>query len=494
MRVDQLLDDPTLADGAAHPVEVRGVTANSRGVEPGYLFAALKGLNVDGADFIGDAVARGAVAVLTRPGVDVAGKLDANSAVPLVVHDSNPEQRFALLAARFYARQPKTIAAVTGTNGKTPVARFPRQIWTKLGFRAASMGTLGVVGPRGVSELRYTTPGPVAVFETLRALADDEVDYLAMEASSHGLAQYRMDGVHLRAAAFTNLTQDHLDYHPTFDDYLQAKLRLFSELLPTGGTAVINADADLPVNIMAVCRGRGADVMEVGTTAPATGRHIRLNRCTPDLHGQILSVRWQDAEFDVHVPLVGSFQASNALMAAGLAIACGAAPDAVFRALASLEGVPGRLQLAGRTAKAAPIFVDYAHTPDAIANVLDALRPHTEGRLHIVLGAGGDRDRTKRPLMAAAAAARADVVSVTDDNPRTEDPADIRREVLAGAPDAQDVPGRAAAIAQAIGGLAAGDVLVIAGKGHETGQIVGDEVIPFSDIEEVRRVLGGEAA
>ena len=456
-----------------------------------FLFAALPGLRADGADFIDEAVERGAVAILARCDVDITERIgDPQRARQIAkLHDHNPHKRFSVLAAQFYQAQPDVIAAVTGTNGKTSVASFTRQIWTEMGCRAASMGTLGGVWPDGLKRLRYTTPGPITIFSTLKKLVEDKVDHLVMETSSHGLDQFRVDGVRLKAAAFTNLTQDHLDYHASVEDYLYAKLRLFGEVLPPGGVAVLNADADLPIDVESLCWGRGQRILAVGARAPEKGRHIKLSRCRPNAQGQHLEIFWDGTTFEVNLPLVGAFQASNALMAAGLVLACGGKPAEVFKALDTVEGVPGRLQFIGHTQARAPVFIDYAHTPDAIANVLHALRPHTDGRLHIVFGAGGDRDRAKRPLMGKVADELADVAIVTDDNPRTEKPSTIRAEILKSAPGAMEIGNRAKAIDRAIADLAPGDVLIIAGKGHETGQIIGDKVIPFSDEEEVRRSL-----
>jgi len=491
MRLTDLLDAMAASADIPTDMEIRGLTANSQKVKPGFLFAALPGLRSDGADFINEAVERGAVAILTRPGIDITQRIEDPLRASRIVklHDHNPQKRFSLLAARFYETQPQVIAAVTGTNGKTSVASFTRQIWTMMGLRAASMGTLGLIGPDASQPLRYTTPGPVTIFSTLKKLTEDKVDHLVMEASSHGLDQFRLDGIRLKAAAFTNLTHDHLDYHSTVEDYLYAKLRLFGEVMMPSGVAVLNADGQLPADVEALCWGRGLQILTVGERAPDKGRHIKLRQRRVQAQSQHLDILFDGKAYEVELPLVGTFQASNALIAAGLVVACGGEPDEVFAFLGALAGVSGRLQLIGHTKEKAPVFVDYAHTPDAIGHVLRALRPHAEGRLCIVFGAGGDRDRHKRPLMGNVASELADMVIVTDDNPRTENPASIRAEVLASAPGASEIADRAQAINDAIGDLGPGDVLVVAGKGHETGQIIKDRVIPFSDEEEVRRAL-----
>jgi UDP-N-acetylmuramoyl-L-alanyl-D-glutamate--2,6-diaminopimelate ligase len=391
-----------------------------------------------------------------------------------------------LLAARFYGRQPRTIAAVTGTNGKTSVAHFTREIWAATGHAAASLGTLGLVSPQGRRPGALTTPDPVGLHRDLAGLAASGIEHVALEASSHGLAQHRLDGVRIAAAAFTNLTRDHLDYHVDMEAYRAAKERLFSELLPAGEAAVLNADSPEFARLTALCRGRGHRIIGYGHRA---GSDLRLLQREPGSFGQRLAIAAFGSTHRLELPLVGAFQAMNALAALGLALATGTPPEAVFAAVPGLPGVPGRLQLVGQAAAGAPVFVDYAHTPDALAAVLTALRPHAAGRLLVVFGAGGDRDRGKRPQMGRTAAALADRVYVTDDNPRSEDPAAIRRAILAAAPDAVEIGDRGAAIAAAIGELRPGDVLVIAGKGHESGQIVRDAVLPFDDALVAREVL-----
>jgi UDP-N-acetylmuramoyl-L-alanyl-D-glutamate--2,6-diaminopimelate ligase len=456
-----------------------GVTADSRAVRPDFLFAALPGIQADGARFVPEALERGAAAVLGRPEI---GKPPASQAVMLL--DRNPRRRFAELAARFYEDQPRIIAAVTGTNGKTSVVGFLRQIWERLGSPAASLGTLGVISKTITRDFGMTTPDPVELHRTLAELKSAGVEHLAMEASSHGLAQYRLDGVRLTAAAITNLTRDHLDYHTSFEDYAYAKLRLFGEVMAPGGIAVINADTSVGVEAEALSWARGHRVLSVG----AMGRDLKLDSASPRGTGQLLVVTHEGKRYDIAFPLAGGFQASNALVAAGLAIGTGAAAGAVFAALEQIEGAAGRLQHVTTLENGAAVYVDYAHTPDALQTVIAALRPHTTGKLHLVFGCGGDRDKGKRPQMGRIAIERADRVVVTDDNPRTEDAAQIRAAILAEAKGAAEIADRADAIALAMAALGPGDVLIVAGKGHESGQIIGDVVKPFSDAAEILRV------
>jgi len=460
-------------------LEILGLTADSRAVRPGYLFAALPGANADGSAFVADAIARGAVAIL---GGEALKRSGLNC--PLIIAH-NPRQKLAHVAAAFYARQPETIVAVTGTNGKTSVASFVREIWTSLGVAAASFGTVGVVAPRGKRPLSHTTPEPIEIHRLLCDLADEGVTHMAFEASSHGLAQHRVDGVRLRAAAFTNLTRDHLDYHETFEAYEQAKLRLFTEVLPASGTGVINSDHESGVRFADAVKARGQRLIRVGEGAA----DLRLASRVPHGDGQELGVIWDGRRYDFRLPLAGAFQASNALIAAGLVLAAGGNAAGVFEALKVLKGAAGRLEKIGTTPSLVPVYVDYAHTPDALETVLKALRPHTAGKLWVVFGCGGDRDAGKRVLMGVAAQGFADRAIVTDDNPRSEDAQLIRRAVLQGAPGAADIGDRAKAIETAIVASERGDVVVIAGKGHETGQIVGREVRPFNDADEVRSVI-----
>jgi len=475
-------------DPAFRALEIRGLTADSRAVEPGYLFAAIPGSQADGRAFIGQAVERGAVAVM---GPEGGPRPETPAGVPYLA-EANPRRRLARLAAGFYGAQPKTVVAVTGTNGKTSVASFARQIWSALGVKAASLGTLGVSAPGYERKASLTTPDPIALQAELAALAGLGIDHLAMEASSHGLEQYRLDGVRVSAAAFTNLTRDHLDYHGTMDAYRDAKLRLFTELMAPGGTAVLNCDSDAYGAFRDAAAARGHAIVPYGKTPGADG--IRLQAASPHAHGLDLRFTADGATHEATLPLVGDFQAMNALAAFALVTASGGDAAAAAQALAQVKGAPGRVERAGESKAGGAVYVDYGHTPDALVTVLRAVRPHAEGRLVVIIGAGGDRDPGKRPLMGEAAAANADRVFVTDDNPRSEDPAAIRRQVLAGCPDAFEFDDRAEAIAAAIAALEAGDILVIAGKGHEQGQIVGDTVLPFDDrgvAQDALRASGG---
>ena len=470
------------------PIQFDGLASDSREVKPGYLFAAFPGTRSDGGDFIGDAVKRGATAVLGRP--ELAPRVRELGVAFLA--DENPRLRLAHLASTFFGQQPSVIAAVTGTNGKTSVAVFLRQVWTSCGYEAASLGTIGLVTAGGTTALPHTTPDPIALHRNLSALKRAGVDHLALEASSHGLDQYRLDGVLIAAAAFTNITRDHLDYHTTFEAYLTAKLRLFTELVVDGGAAVVNADADHSEAFVTAARDRDLKLLTVGEC----GETIRLLSQQPHGDGSDVSLAYRDKRRDLTLPLAGSFQISNALVAAGLALGLDAPEEQVFSALTDLRGAPGRLEKVAYAPSGAPVYVDYAHTPDALVTVLAALRPHARSRLHVVFGCGGDRDRGKRPLMGTAACTHADIVIVTDDNPRSEDAATIRREVLAGCASAREIGDRAEAIHVGIDGLGAGDILVIAGKGHEEGQIVGVKTRPFSDRDEAIKAavsLGGHA-
>jgi len=460
-------------------MEIAGLTCDSRAVRPGYLFAALPGAQMDGRDYIASAIKNGAVCVLGPVGTPVGAEASIQ-----VLEDGNPRRAFAHLAANFFPRQPQTIAAITGTNGKTSTASFLRQIWEHLGSKAASIGTIGVQGAGFNEAGQLTTPDPVKLHETLQRLADAGVDSLAMEASSHGLEQFRLDGVRVRAAGFTNISRDHLDYHGTMQAYMAAKLRLFAEVVETGGVAVVNADVPEAQEVVATARKRGLDVITYGRA----GGQIRVLEREAYPGSQRLSLRVGAHNFTIDLPLAGKFQAENALCALGLAIGLDAdVPDAVA-ALEKLEGVPGRMQHVG-SVNGADVYVDYAHTPDALENVLDALRPHTKNKLHVLFGCGGDRDQGKRPQMGRIAAKLADQVIVTDDNPRTENAAEIRKQILAAAPDAQECADRFGAIRVAVKALGEGDVLVLAGKGHEQGQIVGAEVFPFDDVMEAKAAI-----
>jgi UDP-N-acetylmuramoyl-L-alanyl-D-glutamate--2,6-diaminopimelate ligase len=483
MTLGELLGPEANLPPALACVSVTGLAADSRAVEPGFLFAALPGVKADGTAFIAEALRRGAAAVLAPEGVD-----HPVSQAP-IIEDADPRRRLALIAARFHGAQPETAVAVTGTNGKTSVASFVRQLWMALGFDAASLGTVGVVSPRGTEMLKHTTPDPIELHAILARLAKDGVTHLALEASSHGLQQRRVDGIALAAGAFTNISRDHMDYHATFDDYFAQKLRLFTELLPRGAGAVVDVDSDAGTRVAAEAEARGLALISVGRE----GKTLRLVSAEPQGFAQALVVEHDGKRHELRLPLVGSFQASNALVAAGLCLATGSRASDVLPLLTELQGARGRLDLAGTARGGAPIFIDYAHTPDALAKALDALRPYVQSRLLVVFGCGGDRDKGKRPEMGAVAASKADLAIVTDDNPRSENPAAIRRAILAAAPGAVEIGDRAAAIAEAIAALRKGDVLLIAGKGHETGQTVGTTIIPFSDHDAVAAALQAEA-
>ena len=484
MRLGQLDIAGLAVDSDAAGVEITGVTADSRAVRPGSLFAALKGAARDGAVFAPDAVKAGARAVLASASVAL-----PPLGVPVIRAD-DPRRMLAMIAARLFPRQPDHIVAVTGTSGKTSVAAFTRQIFEAAGYEAASVGTIGVVTNHTADYGSLTTPDPVTLHQTLERLEQAAVTHVAMEASSHGLEQRRLDGVRLRAAAFTNLGRDHMDYHPTVADYLAAKLRLFGELLPASGAAVVNMDSPVAAEVLAVSEKRGHRLIRVGKHAS----EIRPVRVEADGFRQRISIEAFGRRHDVLLPLAGAFQISNALVAAGLAIAAGVPELTAFEALEGLHGAPGRLERVGETAKGALIYIDYAHKPEALTSVLGALKPLARGRLVVVFGAGGDRDQGKRPLMGRAAVAAADLVIVTDDNPRSEDPAAIRAAIMAGAPGAMEIADRRKAIQAAIAMLGPGDILCIAGKGHETGQIVGKEILPFSDHAVVAEALKGRAA
>ena len=479
------LAEPVAAPAGCGAVEITGLTSDSRKAAPGMLFAALAGSKADGARFVADAVAKGASAVLV--GVDTA--VPEGLMVP-VLRAAEPRRALALLAARFSGAQPATIVAITGTSGKTSVAEFTRQIFATLGHPAASLGTIGVVKPSGAVYGSLTTPDPITLHATLADLAREGVTHLAMEASSHGLDQHRLDGVRLTAAAFTNLGRDHMDYHPTVEHYFDAKMRLFTDLLEPGRAVVVNADGARADDVVAVARRRGLAVSTTGSR----GADIRLEEVVRDGFEQRLRLSFPGGTATVRFPLVGAYQVENALVAAGLAVAVGAGSHAdALAAIEHLKGVPGRLDIVGE-AKGGLAVVDYAHKPEALQAALDACRPFATGRLICVFGCGGDRDRGKRPIMGRIAVEAADVTIVTDDNPRTEAPAAIRAEIMAGAavpgrPAAIEIGDRAQAIREAVAMMGRGDVVLVAGKGHETGQIVGTNVLPFSDHDELARAL-----
>lgn len=469
---------------ASFDTEVTGISSDSRQVGPGVVFFALAGIKTDGAAYAADAAKRGAAAIVAGKGSAVAGL-----PVPVFAVD-DPRLALALSAARYFGRQPQTMVAVTGTSGKTSVAAFTRQIWEQSGFAAASIGTTGVVAPRRNEYGSLTTPDPVDLHRLLRELADAGVTHASMEASSHGLDQRRLDGVKLAAGGFTNLGRDHMDYHPTVEHYHRAKLRLFDALLPKGAPAVIFADDPWSEPTIQAARAAGLDVLTVGRH----GEFLTLKRVEHERHRQRAEVEVDGVLHEVDLPLAGDFQIANALVSAGLAISTGTPVAKALMALEKLKGAPGRLDLVGITAKGAPVYVDYAHKPDALENVLASVRPFTTGRVIVVFGCGGDRDRGKRPIMGEIATRLADVVIVTDDNPRSEVPETIRAAILAAAPGAIEIGDRRKAIHQAVAMLHAGDTLIVAGKGHEEGQTIGAETLHFSDHEEVRAALQEHAA
>jgi UDP-N-acetylmuramoyl-L-alanyl-D-glutamate--2,6-diaminopimelate ligase len=472
---DLMAPDPVDAELAS--LDITGMTLDSRKIETGYLFAALPGVQVHGRDFAAQAVARGAVAVLSD------GPIEGLGVPVIVVTDAAAE--LARIAARYYPGQPAHVVAVTGTNGKSSTVEFLRQIWSAAGIDGASLGTLGVARGGTIETTGYTTPDAVALHIALDRLAASGVTHLGMEASSHGLKQRRMDGVRLEIGGFTNLTQDHLDYHPDFTDYIACKERLFTERLPVDGRAVINVDSKSGVAMAETARKRGLGV----TTLGWRGEDLQIVEITPRSASQDVVFSWNDHEYRVEIPLVGEFQILNALLAAALALVGGIKFETVLSTLGCLTGVPGRLEKVGETGAQAPILVDYAHTPDGIDKLLRAARPHTRGRIIIVFGCGGDRDTSKREIMGSIAAKQADQIIITDDNPRSEDPASIRAAILKGCPQAREIADRAEAIRVGVGMLGDGDCLLVAGKGHETGQSMGGTVYPFDDRVESRAAL-----
>lgn len=461
-------------------IEIAGLTSDSRLVKPGFLFAALDSEKAPGSEYIPSAIANGAVLILGKP--------EYAAFVPNVafIADDNPNKKFAELAAEFYGEQPSHIAAITGTNGKTSIADFVRQILTKMNYKAASMGTLGLIKANEPPiPSPNTTPNAVVIASELAELKKEGYDYVCMETSSHGLCQYRVGGVHPEVAGFTNLTRDHLDYHKSFENYLNAKLILFKEILISGGTAVLNADIDVFPQIKQACLETDKNIITYGHK----GQELKLLSATPELNGQRLKLIYFGAETEIFVPLAGEFQAMNVLCALGMAATLTHKPHEVIKHISSIHGAKGRLELAGTTPNGAAIYIDYAHTPDALENVIKAMRPHTKGKLHVLFGCGGDRDNGKRPIMGKIANDLADVIYVTDDNPRTEDATKIREQIMVACPRGQNIPDRAHAIKIAIAALSQGDVLILAGKGHETGQYINGKVYPFSDHEEVCKNL-----
>jgi UDP-N-acetylmuramoyl-L-alanyl-D-glutamate--2,6-diaminopimelate ligase len=449
--------------------EVTGFAIDHRKVAPGSVFGAFKGAVFNGEDFIDQALERGAVAVVARPEAQVNG-------VPLLA-DPEPRRLFAELAAKFYAPFPGTVVAVTGTNGKTSTVEMTRQIWRMLGHRSASIGTLGVTTSDEQISTGLTTPDIVTFLNNMAGLDRMGISHVAYEASSHGLDQHRAEGVPLAAAAFTNFSRDHLDYHQTMEAYFEAKMRLFEDLLPRDKPVVVWTDDPKSQEVIDRARVVGHEVLTVGRK----GETIRLVEQKPTALGQTLILEHAGKSHRLALPLIGAYQAANVLTAAGLVLATGGAWNATFAAMQRVAPVRGRLERAVINRNGVPVYIDYAHTPDALEAAIDALRPHVEGRLITVFGAGGDRDQGKRPQMGKVATALSDVVIVTDDNPRSEDPALIRSAIMAAAPGATEVPGRREAIAEAIRIAREGDIVLVAGKGHETGQIIGDKVLPFDD-------------
>ncbi|PLK26400.1 UDP-N-acetylmuramoyl-L-alanyl-D-glutamate--2,6-diaminopimelate ligase [Novosphingobium sp. TH158] len=482
MKLGQIADAAGISLPGGADRLVTGFAIDNRKVAQGCVFGAFQGATVNGEDFIPAAIQAGAVAVVARPEAKVEGAIH--------IADANPRRTFARLAARFFTPVPETVVAVTGTNGKTSTVEMTRQIWRMAGHRAASIGTLGVTTSDESVSTGLTTPDIVTFLANMTGLAREGVTHVAYEASSHGLSQFRNEGLRVKAGAFTNLSRDHLDYHKDMDDYFAAKMRLFSEVVEDGGTAVIWADDEWSAKASAVARGRGLDLFLVGEK----GNGIRLLGRTPGQLGQVLEIAFEGDARKINLPLIGAYQAANALVSAGLAIATGEAPDRVFDALSRLQPVRGRLERAAITRAGAPVYVDYAHTPDALEAAIAALRPHVAGRLIVVFGAGGDRDAGKRPQMGRVAVEQADLAIVTDDNPRGEDPAEIRRQIMAGAIAAREVADRREAIAAAVAEACKDDIVLVAGKGHEQGQIIGRgadaRVLPFDDVTVARECAG----
>ena len=488
MRLSDMLSDllprANLSKKLNLDMMVEGLTCDSRKVRPGYVFAAFNGTEANGAAYIKEATAKGACAVLAEAGEKE--KAD----VPLMLSEQ-PRKTYAHMAARFFQHAPEQIVAVTGTNGKTSVAEFYRQIAQQLGQKAASLGTMGVTGATVAEAFSHTTPEPAVLHAVLRDLHFAGITHLAMEASSHGLSQFRMDGVSLRAAAFTNLTRDHLDYHQTQAAYFDAKARLFTDLLGVDGVAIINLDGAGADEMLAQVKASGKKVMTVGTSEQA---QLQMANITTAPQGIEVSLRFEGQEYQVTLPIIGHFQVENIGCAVGLGLVSGFELADMASVLPFVTGAKGRLEKAGVTAQGATLYIDYAHTPDALEQVLTNLKPHCSGKIICVFGCGGDRDVGKRPEMGEVVARLADVAIVTDDNPRKEDPAAIRADVMTGCPDAENIADRAKAIAHGISRLGDGDILLIAGKGHENQQLIGDETLPFSDEGTVRAILRSQAA
>ncbi len=484
MRLDRLAPEFSPLPAFAS-TDIRGLTADSREVMPGYLFAALSGVKTDGGAFIDQAIARGAAAVLVAKPAQIPADTSAQVAV---LQSENPRRDLALMAKRFFASQPQYVAAITGTNGKTSTVQFLQQILAACGKAAASLGTLGIQSASYQAPLHHTTPDPVTLSAALRDLVAHQITHVALEASSHGLAQYRLDGTDIQLAGFTNLSRDHLDYHKDEADYLAAKQRLFTEVLSVDGTAVVTITSEAGQQIAAAAAQRGRRVMRVGT--PEADLYVELVSRQRD--GLVLRAHFGDQQGEVTLPLVGDFQIENVQLAMAMSLQLGCAWDDVLASVSSLVAPLGRLQKAGEASAGAAVYVDYAHTPDALANALTALRAHMQdnGALHLVFGCGGDRDAGKRPLMGEIAARLAEHIIVTDDNPRHEDAAQIRQAILAQCPMAQDIADRGQAIDAALAQAQADDMVLVAGKGHETGQIIGDTILPFNDVTYIAQALG----
>lgn len=468
---------------------ISSITADSRQVKAGSLFVAVPGSKLNGASFITESLSRGATALVVEEGAALPS-LPQNIACVSV---PDVRQALAMIASRFYPRQPQTIAAVTGTSGKTSTVQFTRELWTQGGHQAASLGTLGIISPKTSHYGALTTPDPVTLHKLVDQTASEGVTHLAMEASSHGIHLHRLDYIRVSVAAFTNLSRDHLDYHETMEAYFSAKLRLFSTILRQDGTAVLNADIDEFADIKGICEARKLRTFSFGRQ----GKDLKLLDYTPKTNGQSVRFELFGKTYDIVLPVIGTFQIWNSLCALSIAIGSGENPDKMVAAMEKLSCVPGRLELIGTTASGGTVFVDYAHKPAALENVLETMRPHVAAhagaKLHVLFGCGGNRDKGKRPLMGGIAQRLADQVIVTDDNPRDEDPAQIRKEILTGCQTGaalREIGDRHAAIAEGIQALGAGDVLIIAGKGHEEGQIIGNTVMPFNDAHEARKVLG----
>ena len=478
MRLNNLVPG---VEGEAGEQAVTGFAIDHRKIAPGNIFGAFRGAKFNGEDFIEAAVAAGAIAVVALPETVVEGAVH--------ISDEEPRRLFARMAARYFTPTPTHVAAVTGTNGKTSIAELTRQLWRMDGYNSASIGTLGVTTADEQVKTGLTTPDIVTFLSNMSGLAREGVSHAIFEASSHGLSQYRTEGLPVNVAAFTNLSRDHLDYHGDMDSYFEAKMRLFDEVVESDGTAVIWAD-DEPWSAKAIQRAtdRGLELFTVGEN----GDTLRLVSQTPTHLGQVLMVKAQGNTHRISLPLIGAYQAANILCAAAIVLATGGQLQNIFDHMQRVQPVRGRMERAVITRAGAPVYVDYAHTPDALRAAIEALRPHVTGQLITIFGAGGDRDKGKRPEMGKIAVEKSDHVIVTDDNPRSEDPASIRAEIMAGASGAEEVADRRAAIARAIGLAGPQDIILLAGKGHEQGQIVGDRIIPFDDVEVARECAGAQ--